>query len=80
MASKPITVARRDYMNTIIDVTNNSELPAFVVAEILEKILSQVKEAETQQLKHDEAEWHKACAEAQKDASEVTDDGGQEDK
>lgn len=78
--TKPITVARRDYMNGIIELTNNSGLPAFVIADILEDILSEVNKAADQQLKRDEAEWHKACVEEQKDASEVTDDGGQEDK
>ena len=80
MAQKPITVARQDYLNSIIDTTNKSGLPAFVIADILEDILSEVNKAADQQLKRDEAEWHKARAEEQKNASEVTDDGGQEDK
>lgn len=65
MAQKPITVARQDYLNSIIDTTNKSCLPAFVIADILEDILSEVNKAADQQLKRDEAEWHKACAEEQ---------------
>ena len=69
----PVTLARRDYINKICDITNNSGLPAFVVADILEKVLSQVRQQEEAEIKRDEAVWHKAC-------SEVNDDGRQEDK
>lgn len=76
---KPITIARRDYINSICDVTNNSGLPAFVLVEVLEKVLSQLHQQEESELKRDEALWHKAQTE-DTPQSEVTDDGRQEDK
>ena len=69
----PITLARRDYVDKICDITNKSGLPAFVVADILEKILSKVRQQEELEVKRDEATWRQSL-------SEVTDDGRQEDK
>lgn len=79
MNNKPITVARNDYLNNIIEITNNSGLPAFAISDILEKILSQVNKAAEQELKRDSIEWRKACSEEAQNG-EVTNDGGQEDK
>lgn len=79
MNQKPITVAHKEYLDSIVNITNNSSLPAFIVSDVLEKILIEVKKAAEQELKRDTIEWRKACAEESK-ASEVTDDGRQEDK
>jgi len=71
MALKPITVARRDYMATICDVTNKSGLPAFVVVDVLEKVLAEIKPAMDAEVKNDFARYK---AELAKEAEE----GGKE--
>ena len=70
---KPITIARREYIKNICDITNKSGLPSFVVVDVLEKILASARENAENELKRDEAMWRKFM-------SEVNDDGGQEDK
>lgn len=59
----PITLARRDYVDKICDITNKCGLPAFVIADILEKILSKVRQQEELEVKRDEALWHKTLLE-----------------
>ncbi len=54
---KPITVARRDYMSLICEATNTCGLPAFVIVEVLENILNQMRPAMDAELKRDEAAY-----------------------
>lgn len=76
---KPLTIARKEYIDSIINATNASNLPAFVIVEVLEKMISEMKKMASTELKRDEALWHKAQTETAPQ-SEVTDDGRQEDK
>jgi len=57
MARKPITVARRDYMAAVCEATNKSGLPAFVVVDVLEKVLSELRPAMDAELKRDFAAY-----------------------
>ena len=43
MVNMPISVARNEYMQKIADVTNDAQLPAFIIAEVLERLLSEVQ-------------------------------------
>lgn len=36
---KPITVARQDFMESIIDLINHAQLPAFIIKGCIEEIL-----------------------------------------
>ena len=36
---KPITVARQDFMESIIDLINTAQLPAFIIKGCIEEIL-----------------------------------------
>lgn len=67
--NKPTSLSYKEYKETIVNATNNSGLPAFLLAEALSDIYRQVLQQKEIELKQDEALWHKAC-------SEVNDDGG----
>lgn len=57
---KPLTVARNDYMTEICNLTNNSNLPAFVIVEVLESILREVRPMIDTELKRDMATYRAA--------------------
>jgi len=59
---KPLTVARRDYMQSIVDLTNNSGLPAFVIVNVLEDALSQMRPLMDSELARDEARYRAALS------------------
>lgn len=77
--NKPLSIAYRDYKQAIVDITNNSGLPAFLIVEVIENVFRQVLQQKETELKRDEALWHKAQTEATPQC-EVNDDGRQEDK
>lgn len=60
MVQKPLTVARRDYMQGIVDLTNSSGLPAFAMVEVLEHTLNELRPLVGSELKRDEAAWRAA--------------------
>lgn len=62
----PITVARQAYLEKVCDVTNNSGLPAFVIADTLEKVLAEVRKMEQDQLAKDMHEYTRARDEEMK--------------
>lgn len=57
---EPLSIKRKNYVATVANATNNSGLPAFVVVDVLERILSEMKKAADAEIKRDEAMWHKA--------------------
>ena len=63
MTRKPLTVARRDYMKSIVDLTNNSGLPAFIMVEVLEHTLAELRPLMASELKRDEANYRAALQE-----------------
>lgn len=42
--TKPITVARQEFLDSQVALINNSGLPAFIVADILGQLLASVKQ------------------------------------
>lgn len=60
---KPITLLRRDYQQKVVELTNNAGLPAFVMVEVLENILSQLRPLMDSQVQRDEARWRAAVQE-----------------
>lgn len=47
--NKPISVARREYIQSVVDLTNNSGLPMFTIVDILDGILKDARNlAETE--------------------------------
>ena len=63
MQQKPITLARRDYIQSVCDLTSKSGLPAFVVVNVLESILAQMRGEVESEIKRDEAIWRKTLLE-----------------
>lgn len=41
---KPLTVARGEFMQIVVDAVNDAKLPAFVIAEVLTQALQVVRE------------------------------------
>ena len=56
---KPLSIAREDLLNGIIDLINNSHVPMLLVEPMLENILSKVKMINKQQLEADRINWAK---------------------
>ena len=50
---KPVTVVREELKETITNAVNGSNLPAFVVADMFEKFLAELKQLERQQYQND---------------------------
>ena len=59
MKEKPATLLQREFKEKIIIAINESKLPAFVIAPILEQALAEVKHIEEQQYEADKAEYEK---------------------
>lgn len=55
--NKPATLLHREFKNKIVEAINNSNLPAFVVASVLEGALSEVREIEEKQYEADKAAY-----------------------
>ena len=60
---KPITVARQEFIKKIATVVNESELPAFLVIDVLRMFLSQLEPQEETQFQRDLRDWEKYQAE-----------------
>ena len=75
---KPLTVARNDYMTALCDLTNNSNLPAFVIVEVLESILREVRPMMETELKRDMATYRAAMQDDSKNKGGEL-NGGQTD-
>lgn len=44
MARKPLVVARNDFVNDVVNLINEAELPMFAIGDVLKEVLLQVKE------------------------------------
>lgn len=51
MSNKPIVVARHDFMTDLAELINKSGLPAFVVVEVLERTLPEVRKIAEKELR-----------------------------
>ena len=50
---KPITVARQEFIESTVISINQSGLPAFVLAEVLQGLVNTLRQQEQQQLERD---------------------------
>lgn len=78
MLQKPITLARHDYMQGIVDLTNKSGLPAFVIVDVLEHVLGELRPAVSSELKRDEAAYREALIKETQAKSEQSDNNEKE--
>lgn len=76
MVNKPITISYREYIDSVVSITNNAELPAFVKVQVLEMILDKLRPMVDSELKRDEAIYRKALMD---EKQEVKEDGGEID-
>lgn len=70
MALKPITVAQREYKAAIYDLTNYSGLPAFVMIDVLERVVNQLRPLVDEEYKKDSAEYQAAIEAENADKAE----------
>ena len=68
---KPMTVARREFSEAVVEVVNGSGLPFFVIRQVLEGLLSAVRQGEEEQERKDRAEYEAYLRES---AAQETDD------
>ena len=58
--TKPLTIARQEFTENIVDAINNAELPFFVISDILKSALVEVDKISQVQYKKDKDAWDKA--------------------
>lgn len=54
---KPITLIVEDFRNELVNVINESHLPFFVIEGVVEKLLTNIKNASVQQLEADKISY-----------------------
>ncbi len=54
---KPTTVRRQEFIDSLVELINNSGLPAFVISPIIEDTLQKVLALEHQQYEQDLEAW-----------------------
>ena len=57
--TKPMSVARQEFIEQLVDDINNCELPMFVIEPILQDLLNMVKSTAQQQYEADKARYEK---------------------
>ena len=68
--NKPLTVARQEFTETIVDAINNAELPFFVISDILKSALVEVDKMSQAQYQQDKDAWDKAQEEKAEEVNE----------
>lgn len=68
--NKPFSVAREDFINSLVDIINNCGLPPSVIADILVSTHAQIAKLAQDQAQKDRAEYAKALAEKEKKTEE----------
>lgn len=56
---KPLTMRKDDYIKSIAQLTNNSELPLFVIEYILKDLLAEIHNVSVHQAELDKNEYQK---------------------
>lgn len=57
---KPISLLKEDYMRGVVNLTNESRLPLFIVEYVLKDILNEVHAVSTKQLQEDREKYSAA--------------------
>lgn len=69
---KPITVARIEFIDKLVELVNNSGLPSFVIMPVLDDALREMKRITDEQYRNDFIEWNES---QKKEEAEEADDG-----
>ena len=67
---KPLTIKRAEFTQKLAQVINESELPAFIIADSLSAILAQINNLAQTQYQNDLQSYEQAQKEAQKEVKE----------
>ena len=62
--AKPVTLVRRELIDKLVEVINESQLPMFVITPILENLLDEVKSVEQKEYETDTAQYEQQLAQA----------------
>ena len=57
---KPSTVLRQEFVENLAELINTSELPAFVLADVLKNTLTVTQELADRQYQIDKAKWEES--------------------
>lgn len=57
---KPSTVLRQEFIENLAEMINASELPAFVIADVLKNTLTVTQELADRQYQIDKAKWEES--------------------
>jgi hypothetical protein len=60
MNNKPITLLRDEFINSMIELCNNSGLPFFVIEDVLKGMLQEAHNASVKQLEEDKKRYEEA--------------------
>ena len=70
---KPITIIREEMRESFANIINsNTNVPAFIIVDILEKLLFELKEIEHTQLENDKRIYEKSLDDIQQEAIDKT--------
>lgn len=73
--SKPITVLREDFISNILTLCNSSELPFFVIEDILKALIPEIHNGSIKQYKADKEKYDFMCKQVESVAENTTKDG-----
>lgn len=68
--NKPLTIARQEFTESIVEAINNAELPFFVISDILKSALVEVEKMSQAQYQQDKDAWDKAQEEKKEESNE----------
>ena len=57
MITKPMSVVRHEFIEQLVDVVNNCQLPMFVIESILQDMLNMVSTAAQKQYENEKAQY-----------------------
>ncbi len=59
---KPLTIARQEFLENLANVINESDLPAFIIGDVLSGVLSEVRTLAERQYNSDKENYEKSLA------------------
>lgn len=55
--TKPSTILRQEFVEKIVNLINGSDLPAFVLVDVVEELLQELRRLAAEQYKRDMQAW-----------------------
>lgn len=73
LIKKPITLLKEDFVNNLINLCNNSDLPFFIIESVISNLLKDIHIASEKQLESDRIKYNKELSELQLQSSSTED-------